>query len=135
MSELTYRIIDILLPLVVALLGGALALGAAYLKRQTAAIANEEIREFVFDAVDRGRSAVYKAVQATEQTYVADLKSAHEDGKLTADEAAEARRRAQQHFARILGQQGIVELGEAVGDVQRWFESHLEAVVSDLKAG
>lgn len=133
MSEMTFRIIEILLPAVLALAGAAIYLGAAYLRKRTEAIESEHVRAIVWDALDRARIAARNAVQATAQTYVDDLKAAREDGKITNEEAAEARRRALQQFKTQMGDIGLSELEAVVGDVTEWFESYLEAVVNDLK--
>lgn len=133
MSELTLKLIEVFLPAVLALVGAALTLGTVYLKRKATVIANEEVRSAMRDALERAKSAVFSAVRATAQTYTDDLKASNEDGKITPAEAAEARRRSQEHFLRVLGQEGVVQLEAVVGDVQRWFESYLESVVADLK--
>lgn len=134
MSELTFKIIDVLAPAVLALIGAALYLGASYLHKRAEAIESETLRSFVWETTERARSALYSAVRATAQTYVSDLKAAREDGKITEEEAAEARSRAKEHFLNVLGQEGLAALEAVVGNVQEWFESYLEAAVNDLKA-
>lgn|SRR5690606_15552058 len=133
MSDWTFRLLEILLPAVVALVGAVLYFATVYLQARAEKIESEWLREKVEDILYRARTAVYEAVKATAQVYVDDLKAKRADGKLTAEEAEEARRIAFTHFKTILGDKGMAELQVIVGDVVAYFESLVEAAVNDLK--
>lgn len=55
------------------------------------------------------------AIQSVGQTYVADLKAAAADGKLTAEEKAEAKRKAIEASKSYLGPKGLGELAKVLG--------------------
>lgn len=132
-NETFDTIIQILMPLLITAIGAALAYAAAYLKARTASIKNEDARKVVDNIIDRAHMYTFEAVRGTAQVYTDEIRKARADGKLTAEEAAEARRIAFEFFKTLMGQQGLKLLEETVGDVQAWFEKALEPAVGRLK--
>lgn len=134
MSDLTLKIIDVLLPALLALVAAGLAYGAAYLRARAEAIQHGRTQMMTMGILDRAHREVYDAVRATAQTYVDDLKRQREDGKLTKEEAQQARERAWQYFKTHMGAAALVELEAIVGDVVEWFTSEVEAAIGHIKA-
>jgi len=134
LSDLTLKIIDILLPAVLALVGAALMLATSYLRARAEAIRHEQAQRMVMGLLQRAHQEVYDAVRATAQTYVDGLKKAREDGKITEEEARQARGIAWQHFKAQMGAVALAELEQIVSDLTEWFASELEAAVGALKA-
>lgn len=134
MSDLTLKIIEILLPAVLALIGAGLAYGTAYLRARAEAIRHEQAQKMVLGLLDRAHREVYDAVRATSQTYVDELKRAREDGKITDEEARQARELAWQHFKAQMGSVALAELEAIVGDLTEWFRSEVEAALGHIKA-
>ena len=134
LSDWALRAVEILLPAVIALAGAALTLGAVYLQRRAEAIKHERVRQLAQDTIWRAKDAVAVAVAATLQTFVAEAKARAEDGKLTPEEAQQARDIAWLRFKHIMGDKGLEILSAITGDVAAWFNSELEAAVHHLKA-
>lgn len=134
MSDLALKIIDILLPAILALIAAALAYGTAYLRARAEAIRHEQAQAMVLGILERAHREVYDAAKATAQTFVDDLKRQREEGKLTKDEVREAQERAWQHFKAQMGAAALAELELVVGDVVEWFRSELEATLGHIKA-
>src|SRR5690606_2717156 len=133
-SDITLKIIEVLLPAVLALIAAGLAYGTAYLRARAEAIRHEQAQKMVLGLLERAHREVYDAVRATSQTYVDELKKAREDGKITEEEARRAREIAWQHFKAQMGTVALAELEQIVGDLTEWFASELEAAVGALKA-
>ena len=131
-DEIILTIVDVLVPAVLALLGALLAYAVIYVKQRTEAIKNENVRKMVNDALDRARVDIYEAVAYVAQTYVDGLKAAREDGKLTPEEKAEAFARAKAAFKARMGEAGLRQLAEIVGDLEEWLRTQIEAAVYDL---
>lgn len=131
-EDILMSVVDVLLPAVLALLGALLAFGAAYLKQRTEAIKDERLRDVARGAIDRAQLEVYTAVEYVAQTYVSDLKAAREDGKLTEQEKAEALAKAKAAFKMRLGEAGLRQLAEIVGDLEEWLRTQIEAAVFEL---
>lgn len=134
MSELTFKIVDILLPAVLALIAAGLAYGTAYLRARAEAIRHEQAQKMVLGLLERAHREVYDAVRATSQTYVDELKKAREDGKITDEEARQAQELAWQYFKAQMGAVALAELEAIVGDLTAWFAAEVEAAVGTLKA-
>lgn len=132
MEEILLSIVDVLLPAIMALLGATLAYGAAYLRNRAMAIKDEQLRNAALDAIGRAQEEVYASVEYVAQTYVADMKAAKEDGKLTNEEKAEALSRAKQAFKTRMGQHALEQLAAVVGDLEEWLRTQIEATVLRL---
>src|SRR5690554_5262064 len=134
MSDLTLKIIEILLPAVLALIAAGLAYGTAYLRARAEAIRHDHLQRMATGLLERAHREVYDAVRATGQTYVDELKQAREDGKITEEEARLARELAWQHFKTQMGAVAMAELEAIVGDLTEWFRSEVEAALGHIKA-
>lgn len=131
-EDILWKAIEVLLPAILALLGAVLAYGVVYLKQRTEAIQNEQIRQIANDMLERAQMEVYSAVEYVAQTFVADLKAAREDGKLTEAEKAEALARAKAAFKARMGEAALRQLAALVGDLEEWLRTQIEAAVYEL---
>lgn len=131
-EDIMWKAIEVLLPAILALLGAVLAYAVVYLKQRTEAIQNEQIRRIANDMLERAQMEVYSAVEYVAQTFVADLKAAREDGKLTEAEKAEALARAKAAFKARMGEAGLRQLAALVGDLEEWLRTQIEAAVYEL---
>lgn len=78
-----------------------------------------------------------KTVLSIEQTYVRALKDGKEDdGKLDAEERAEAKRLAIAELKSNLGKKGLLKLVRILGidDIDGWLGSTIEAVIGEEKS-
>lgn len=78
-----------------------------------------------------------KTVLSIEQTYVRALKEGKEDdGKLDAEERAEAKRLAIAELKSNLGRKGLLKLVRILGidDIDGWLGSTIEAVIGEDKS-
>jgi len=131
-EDILMSVIDVLLPAVLGLVGAALYFGTVYLKQRAEAIKDEQLRQIAQDAIDRAKDEVYEAVVYVAQTYVDDLKAGHADGKLTPEEKAEALARAKAAFKARMGEAGLRQLAELVGDLEEWIRTQIESAVYSL---
>jgi hypothetical protein len=95
-----------------------------------AKIGNETVKKYVGRALDE----VYDATGEIHQTYVKALKEANADGKLTAEEKAEAKRMALDVAKANIGSKGLARLGRILGidSVDDWLDTKVEASVAKL---
>ena len=85
-----------------------------------------QIREYA----GRLLAETFAAVREVGQTYVAALREANLDGKITAFEAAEAKKRAIAIAKSNLGKKGVMRLAK-VFDVDDWVGTQIEAIVGE----
>lgn len=87
--------------------------------------------------VTRATGTVFEVVTEVWQTYVAGIKKGREDGKLTPEEAAEARKRAWEAFKDNLGAKGLKRLLKVLGvdeaGLEKWFGTKREVAVAEVK--
>lgn len=86
---------------------------------------------------ERATTEVLHAAVEVHQTYVAAIKKGREDGKLTAEEQAEAKRRAIETAKANLGIKGLAGLAKVVGGAEaadKWLGTRVESTVSALKS-
>jgi predicted transcriptional regulator len=131
-NDLIWNIVELLMPVLTALIGAAFYFLTVWLKNKAAAIKNEDARLFVMDVITRSTDAVRDAVLATKQQLVDDLKAAHEDGALTEEEKLLAFTTAKNTFLNMVGEYGLNELKTVIGNVDTWLETMIEAWVSRL---
>lgn len=128
---------QVLVPALITVLGAAITtltgVAIAWLKRQ-----GDKLKaEWATEVIDRASDAVQRAVQATNQKLVDDLRAGHADGKLTREEAAAAFAMARRHAVEQMGAELIAELTKLLGDgdaFDGWLNGHIEALVSIEKA-
>lgn len=128
---------QVLVPALITILGAAITtltgVAIAWLKRQ-----GDKLKaEWASEVIDRASDAVQRAVQATNQKFVDDLRAGHADGKLTRDEAAAAFAMARRHALEQMGTELMIELTKILGDhdaFEGWLSGRIEALVSTEKA-
>lgn len=96
-----------------------------------AKIDNEKVRKYVGRAFVEVKSAVAEVYQV----YVAALKEANEDGKLTALEKKQAKTMALKRAKSYIGKKGLKGLGRVLGTdaVEDWLGGKVEAAVDEAK--
>ena len=130
MKEILPQAIEVLAPLLMALLG--------WFSFVTTRWINARIRnEYLKGALLRLDDAVYIAVRAVQQTVVDDLRAKADDGKITPREATEAKNRAVQSVKDYLGAKGLAELQRVLDldAITRMIEGKVETAVHELKDG
>lgn len=132
-DELALQVVELLLPIVVALLVALIGYGVAYLRQKTQEINNKIARESLDAALAEAEIVAINAVQATKQTLVDELKARSEDGKLTRQEALEAIEAAKKRFLASISKDSLNVLIAALGPVETWLENLLEAKVAEIK--
>lgn len=105
----------------------AVALAALVAKYVIAKIDNETVRKYV----GRAWTEVKSAVAEVYQTYVAELKAASADGKLTDEEKAEAKKKAIALAKSNIGKKGLARLVRILGidALDDWLGTQVEAAV------
>lgn len=125
---------EAIVPLVVALVGALAAWVTAAVKRlvdaQVARVENETARVVMAQVAD----AVSKAVEATSQTLVDDLRARSVDGKLTRDDAKLAAATALEAAWASLSETARAHLSRLVSDPKRVLQDAIEATVHERKA-
>jgi hypothetical protein len=89
---------------------------------------------WVVGTINRFGFEIRAAVLAVAQGYVNDIKKAREDGKLTDEEKAEAKRRAIAMAKSYIGPKGLKILARVLGldNVTDWIADKIEAEVAQL---
>jgi len=88
----------------------------------------------VRDILSRALAEVVDAVMEVKQTYADGLKAGAEDGKLTREEAAEAKARALAVVKSNVGAKGLARLARVIGvDVDRWLGTKVESTLANIK--
>jgi hypothetical protein len=111
----------------------------SWLSLRVAALINAKVKnERLHGILSRLDDAVFAAVREVEQVYVSMLKTASEDGALTAEERRQAKDAALQAARTYLGPRGLTELGTVLGmvedDVDRVIGTRIESAVYNLRA-
>lgn len=128
MKELLPQIVDLLVPVVMALLAW---LSTAATKWINAKVQNE----YVSGALSRLNDAVFTAVKATEQTVAAELREAAADGQITKEEAESIKSHAVDSVKAYLGNKGMGELKRVLDadSINKMIEDKIEAYLQDRK--
>jgi hypothetical protein len=116
----------IILPLLVALMGLAIAWINKKKSELSAKIKNDAAQKYFDLATD----AVLKAVQYTTQTYVDSLKKS---GAFTKEAQQEAFERAKLLASTMINQSAKDIITEAYGDFNTWITTQIEATVKETK--
>lgn len=130
MEDLGWRIMEWAAPIVAAVVVWALGMLARWLAGRTR---NEALLALIAQVQD----AVGGAVRETQQTFVAALKEARSDGKLTDEEKKQALDAALATAKKVLGEKGLAALRSATGasaeEVDKLLKARIEAAVHDLR--
>lgn len=93
---------------------------------------------YLRDTLMRLGAEIRAAVLECHQVYVDAIKKGREDGKLTPEEAAEAKRKTVEAIKSNLGTKGLKRLMRVLGideaGIDKYLGSHVEAHVAELKA-
>lgn len=111
----------------------------SWLSLRVAALINTKVKtERLHGILTRLDDAVFAAVREVEQVYVSMIKTASEDGSLSAEERRQAKDAALQAARTYLGPRGLAELCKVLGmgedDVDRVISTRVESAVYSLRA-
>lgn len=133
LSELGLQIAQALLPVVVAFLIALVSYGISFLRGKTADIKNDTLRKSLDNAFYEAELVATDAIRATNQVFVDEIKAKSADGKLTKEEAKEAMSIAKNYFLTHLTTNSKSVLEGALGPINEWLESFLEAKLGQTK--
>lgn len=130
-SSILYKAIEVLSPLLLALLG--------WLSVKLAQLINARVeQEYLRGVLVRLTDAVFTVVKELDQTLVTAMKDANRDGKLTDSEKAEIKLRAVATVKAYLGMKGIEAIAKVLGlssaGVDNFISAKVEAAVHDLRS-
>ncbi|MGB4716453.1 MAG: hypothetical protein WBH42_03605 [Bacillota bacterium] len=132
-NDIALQAVQALMPVVVAALVALIGYGVAYLRKQTEKIDNEIVQQALWAALGEAEQVAKDAVYATNQVLVDKLKAASADGKLTEEEARLAMAKAKDYFISHISEGSMDILMAALGPIQLWLESFLEAKLGEQK--
>jgi hypothetical protein len=133
LSELGLQIAQALLPVVVAFLIALISYGISLLRGKAADIKNDTLRKSLDNAFYEAELVATDAIRATNQVFVDEIKAKSADGKLTKEEAKEAMSIAKNYFLTHLTTNSKSVLEGALGPINEWLESFLEAKLGQTK--
>lgn len=129
------EIVQMLLPVIAALLMALIGYGVAFLKAKTNALNEGVAKQSILASVNEAEWVAKNAVMAVKQTLVDDLKKAAEDGQLTDQEKQAALNKAKNIFMATISKNSLGILEAAIGPVQNWLDQLLEAKLAEFKGG
>ena len=129
------EIVQMLLPVIAALLMALIGYGVAFLKAKTNALNEGVAKQSILASINEAERVAKNAVMAVKQTLVDDLKKAAEDGKLTDQEKQAALSKAKNIFMATISKNSLGILEAAIGPVQNWLDQLLEAKLAEFKGG
>ena len=134
-NDIILQLVQYIVPVIGALLVTLLGYLVTYLSKHQQKIKNDILRESLGAAIAEAHIVGRDAILYTQQTLVDKLKEAAEDGKLTKEEAAQALAEAKAYFIAHLSARSKDILAEALGPINEWLESFLEAKLGEYKGG
>lgn len=132
-NDIGLQLAEVLLPVVATLCIALIGYGITYLKKQTQNIQSEVARKALQDALTEAEIVACDAVRATNQVLVSAMKDKSADGKLTRAEAVAAMNMAKEYFVQHLTAGSKQVLQAAIGPLNEWVESYLEAKLGEEK--
>jgi len=127
------EIVQMLLPVIAALLMALIGYGVAFLKAKTNALNEGVAKQSILASINEAERVAKNAVMAVKQTLVDDLKKAAEDGRLTDQEKQAALNKAKNIFMATISKNSLGILEAAIGPVQNWLDQLLEAKLAEFK--
>ena len=125
-TQLLQQSIDLVTPLLMALVAYGVHQASAWLKARTT-------NELAHGIISRLDEAIVEVVREMHQTAVAQLKEAAADGKLSKSEAGKIRDTAIAKVRSYLGPKGVAELQRIVGpDIKAIIETKIESFLLDF---
>ena len=134
-NDIVMQLIQALMPVIAALFVALLGYLVTFISKHQEKIRNDILRESLGAAIAEAHIVGRDAILYTQQTLVDKLKEAAEDGKLTKEEAAQALAEAKAYFIAHLSTRSKNILAEALGPINEWLESFLEAKLGEYKGG
>lgn len=132
-NDVVVSIVLTLLPVILAGIVALIKFGIAWLKTKTEAIENETAQSALEAALFETEAVAVDAVQETYELFVKDIKAAKEDGKLTQEEARQAMDNAKDYFITHISERSLVIIEAAIGPIEDWLQSFLEAKLAGIK--
>lgn len=134
-SNVALQLTQALIPIIALALTALLSLAADYLRQKAVGVRQEVARQSLWAAISEAERVGVDAIAATQQVFVADVKAAAEDGKLTAEEARGAMAHAMEYFCGHIAPGTLEILEAAYGPVDEWLRGYLEARLAEHKGG
>lgn len=134
-NDIVLQLVQALMPVIAALFVALLGYLVTFISKHQEKIRNDILRESLGAAIAEAHIVGRDAILYTQQTLVDKLKEAAEDGKLTKEEAAQALAEAKDYFIAHLSTRSKNILAEALGPINEWLESFLEAKLGEYKGG
>jgi hypothetical protein len=127
-AELAVKIVEILSPIFLALISYLVVIATRWLQAKT----DDAYLKGVLDLIN---VAVLESVKELNQTTVANIKKASEDGTITEVEAAAIKQKAIDHVKGYLGLKGLRRARAVLGSdaLDQLVRTKIEAVLHDLK--
>ncbi len=132
-NDIVMQLIQALMPVIAALFVALLGYLVTFISKHQEKIRNDILRESLGAAIAEAHIVGRDAILYTQQTLVDKLKEAAEDGKLTKEEAAQALAEAKAYFITHLSARSKDVLAEALGPINDWLDSFLEAKLGEYK--
>jgi len=133
-------VLQILLPILVAVSTGVAGLIGVYFKaattkvnQQTSQIANEDDKAIAYKVLSDVEDAIKTATVATNQTFVDALKAKSSDGKLSTIEMQEAFKKTFDTTISLLGVGLLDEARKLKPDITAWINTKIEYYVNSSK--
>ena len=121
-SSIIAMILEGFIPLVFLVLGVLLV---RWLKKKG-------VKEDELNYIQTAYSMLTKAVTSTNQIWVDAIKQS--EGKLTAEQQAEAREKTTKIFKEMITENVKLTIEAAYGSVEKWLDLNLESAVGEVKA-
>ncbi len=134
-DNVVIQVVQYLVPAIGALLVALLGYLITYISKHQEKLKNDILREALGAALAEAHVVGRDAIVATQQKLVDDLKAAAEDGKLTKEEAAQAMTAAKYYFVTHLSSRSKDILRKALGPINNWLDTFLEAKLGEYKGG
>lgn len=90
------------------------------------------VKEDELNYIQTAYSMLTKAVTSTNQIWVDAIKQS--EGKLTAEQQAEAREKTTEIFKEMITENVKLTIEAAYGSVEKWLDLNLESAVGEVKA-
>lgn len=90
------------------------------------------VKEDELNYIQTAYSMLTKAVTSTNQIWVDAIKQS--EGKLTAEQQAEAREKTTEIFKEMITENVKLAIEAAYGSVEKWLDLNLESAVGEVKA-
>jgi hypothetical protein len=130
-ADIGLQLLTLLSPVILAGLGWVSSKLAKWIGEKTK-------NEMVAGMLIRLNETVFTAVKEVQQVYVAAIKEAKKDGKLTDEEKAHAKQVALDKIKEYWGKKGLAQAAKVIGldesGIVKMIEGKIESAVHDVKA-